>query len=83
MILKIVAVRDAAVDAFMTPIFVHHVGAAIRQFGDEVKKPNSAFSGHPGDFELFELGEFDDSTGSATMLPMPRSISRGADFVEV
>lgn len=81
--LTIIAVRDSAVDAFMQPFFVHATGAAVRLFQDEVNKPGTPFHAHPEDYVLFELGVFDDSTGSVTMLPEPRQLARGKDFVEV
>lgn len=80
--LVIVAVRDSAVDAFMQPFFVHHTGAAVRGFQDEVNRKDSPFAAHPEDYVLFELGAFDDSTGSVTMIEQPRQLARGVDFKE-
>lgn len=83
MILVVCSIRDSAVNAFMRPFFVTAVGQAIRSFGDEVNRKDSDMYSHPDDYELFELGLFDDSTGRVTMLPEPRQLARGADYTEV
>lgn len=68
MILTIVAVKDRAADAFMRPFFVPTANMAIRSFMDEVNRDaadNQMFA-HPDDFDLYEIGVFDDSTGRIT-----------------
>lgn len=71
--MKICVVRDRAVDAFGQPFFVKHVGEAMRSFQDEVNRVGSPFNAHPDDYDLYLLGEYDDSNGAidpvaATML---------------
>jgi len=61
--LILVAVKDRAVDAFMNPFVVPSRGMAIRAFGDEMNKSDSAMRAHPDDYDLYELGEFDQDTG--------------------
>lgn len=63
MALKICCVRDDRTESFMQPIFVRHVGEALRSFESEVNREGSAFNDYPEDFSLYELGIFDDSTG--------------------
>lgn len=76
----VVSVRDSAVNSYMQPFFVPAVGAAVRSFGDEVCRKESPMCGHPDDYELFELGSFDDETGKFVNLPEPRSLTRGKDY---
>ena len=68
MILTIVAVKDRAADAFMRPFFVPTPNMAIRSFMDEVNRDSSdnQLFVHPDDFDLYEIGIFDDSTGRIT-----------------
>jgi len=82
MIYKIVAVRDRAIDAFGVPIFVANVGGAIRSFGDEIKRvdPNNQMNKHPEDYDLYSLGEYDDSTGEFNT-KRPEMIAIGKDYV--
>ena len=79
---RIVTIRDRAADVFGIPSFVMSLGAAVRSFGDEVnKKDGSPLSGHPEDFDLYELGEYDDDTGQFSQ-GIPRQIAVGKDLVK-
>lgn len=82
MILKIVAVRDRAADVFGQPNFVASIGGAIRAFGDQInnKEPNNALAAHPDDFDLYELGTYDDETADFNV-HAPRQIAIGKDLV--
>lgn len=81
MILIVCSVRDRAVDAFMRPIFVPAAGAAIRSFSDEVNRvsPENEMNRHPSDYDLYELGQFDDQTGILSSHSSPRVLMRGQD----
>jgi len=83
MLLKVVVVRDRAADTFAQPFFVPALGLAVRSFGDEVnrKDSNNAISVHPEDFDLYELGTFDDSAARFDLLDSPRCIARAQDYV--
>jgi len=82
-ILTIVAVKDRAVDAYNRPFYVPTIGAAIRSFTDEVNRNESEMNAHPEDYDLYDMGTFDDQTG--TFLPpdggVPRVISRAQDLI--
>lgn len=78
-VIQICAVRDRAIDSFGTPIFVPAIGLAIRSFSDEVNRPDSHFFAHAEDFDLYLLGQFDDSVGALLPLDKPRQISIGKD----
>jgi len=57
------------------------LGVAIRSFTDEVNredKDNQLFN-HPDDFDLYELGVFDDSLGRYELRENPTVIVRGKD----
>lgn len=57
------AIRDLSVGAFMRPFVMQSTAQAVRSFGDEVNRQaadNMMYS-HPEDFELWLLGDFDDS----------------------
>lgn len=82
-ILTIVSVKDRAVDAYNRPFYVPTIGAAIRSFTDEVNRNESEMQAHPEDYDLYDMGTFDDQTG--TFLPpeggIPRVISRAQDLI--
>ena len=60
---KICTIRDRAADVYGQPVFVSSLGAALRSFGDEINNKESVLSKHPDDYDLYELGEFDDNSG--------------------
>jgi len=64
MIYSVCAVRDRAVDGFGTPIFVPHLGSAVRSFQDEINRSESALHAPPEDYDLYSIGTFDDATAS-------------------
>lgn len=80
--LKVVAVYDRAADAFGVPNFVAAIGSAIRGFTDEVNRAaqDNALHNHPEDFDIYELGEYDDSVGRFDLLDDKRLIARAQDL---
>lgn len=64
MIMKIFAVRDAKVEAFLQPFFSPTMPAAIRSISEVVNDPQHTFSKHAADYSLWSLGEFDDTNGN-------------------
>jgi len=81
--LVIVAIRDRAVNAFGRPNFVQAVGQAVRSFSDEVNRraEDNQLNQHPEDFDMFELGTYDDATAQIEMLERPRQIAIGKDLI--
>lgn len=84
MIQVIVSVKDTAAQAFGRPVFVPTTAVAVRSFRDEVNRPDSKedMAKHPDDFELYELGTFDDSTGKIE-INEPRLVARAKDLKDV
>jgi hypothetical protein len=77
--LTLCTVKDRAADAFGRPMFVRSIGEAIRSFSDEVnrKSDDNQLFNHSDDFDLFELGEFDDNTGLFVLHEQPKLVSLG------
>jgi len=77
--LILASVRDRAAEAYGRPMFVPSSGVAIRSFSDEINrndKDNQLFN-HPDDFDLYEFGEFDDTTGLFDLHEQPKLLSLG------
>jgi hypothetical protein len=78
----ITAVRDSAIGAFNRPMFSPSVGATVRSFSDEANrddKENPMYA-HPEDFELWQLGTWNDETGLfAGMAEGPSCVCRAKD----
>lgn len=84
--LTICTVYDSAAQAYNRPIFVPHANLARRSFQDEVNRAGdqaNQMHSHPEDFQLYELGSFDDSNGVFSMLPEPRLICRAQDLKDL
>lgn len=77
------AVRDRVADVFGQPFFSASTGLAVRGFQDEVNRADdkNVLFRHPDDFDLFELGIFDDTTAKFVMLDQPRQLVLGKDSV--
>ena len=53
---KIFAVYDSKVGAYMSPFFMQSAGAALRAWENACGDSNTEFYRHGGDFTLFEIG---------------------------
>ena len=75
----LVSVHDRAAECFGRPMFVVSLGQAIRSFTDEVNRnhEDNQMYRHSNDFDLYNLGLFDDSTGLFE-LHKPELTLRGA-----
>lgn len=78
---KILAVRDRASMTYLNPFAQPARGVAIRTFCELVNDENHQFGKHPNDYELWELGEFDDQTGKFDLYEEPDFVGVGSDFV--
>lgn len=80
---KVFTVYDMAVKAYMPPKFFRDKGEVLRQFIDAANDPETPFYKHPGDYILFELGTFDDQTGTFTSLLVPDRIGVAIEYKKV
>lgn len=77
----VIAVRDIVADVYNVPMFVPHLGGAIRAFGDACQaEGRENIQMHPEDFELYHLGEYDDNTATIEMLTKPKQIAVGSSY---
>ncbi len=75
------AVFDAAVEAYLTPMFFETKGAAIRAFSDACNAEGHHFAAHADDYTLFHIGFFDPREGSLTALSTPDSLGVALQYV--
>lgn len=76
------AVWDSAVQAYARPMYMQSVGQAIRSFGDEVnrKAEDNLLNKHPDDYELHNLGTWDDESGYHVTNDETRCVARAKDL---
>lgn len=70
------AVRDSVAGYFNPPFVTRSLGEAERGFTDAVRDPKHPFNAHPEDYELFQLGTYDDGTGMFEV-GVPVSVAHG------
>jgi hypothetical protein len=72
-------IRDRAAEAYGRPFFLPATGVAIRSFQDEVNRnaPDNQVFAHPDDFDLYELGIFDDFDGKFALHETPKLLALG------
>ena len=80
--MKVVVIRDIKADLWFNPLVVTSVGGAVRSFGDECvnKRENNPLADHPEDYELYELGDWNEQQGSFTLHEKPKQIAVGSNY---
>ena len=67
MISRIFVVYDSKAEAYLQPHFAPTVGLAMRSWEVAVNSSDTQFGKFPADFTLFEIGTYDDLTGTLVM----------------
>lgn len=80
--LIVAAIFDRGVASFGRPFFVPHINAAMRAFTDEVNNSQSDLFKHPEDYDLYELGEFDDSSGKFVLVENPKFLVSALSLIK-
>lgn len=80
--LKAFSIHDDKSGAFMAPFFFPAVGQAVRAFADAANDDSSMIGKHPGDFVLWCLGIFDDSSGGFESIE-PERLGSASEYKEV
>jgi len=81
MYVRMFAVYDSKALAFLQPFFSNSNGSAICAFEDAVHEVKTPIGAHPGDYQLYELGGFNDEDGNITVLRPNKLLCNGLDFV--
>lgn len=71
------AVRDTQLAAYGRPFYAPTIGSGIRAFEDEANHKDSMINRHPEDYELVQLGTFDDESGRHSNLDTPLQLATG------
>ncbi|AXH77586.1 MAG: nonstructural protein [Microviridae sp.] len=74
------SVFDKKAGVYCTPFVSHSVGTATRDFKQAVNDPNSQVCKFASDYELFELGAWDEDTGRIDSVSSPVFIVNGASL---
>lgn len=82
MILKVFSVRDGKGEFYGQPFYAKTLGEAERSFRMLANDDKSMPWKFPEDFDLYEIGEFDDNSGKLKGLETPRHMSKAINLKE-
>lgn len=78
--LKLYSLRDAKAQIFGTPIAILNDALAERHLHRLTNDPQSGVNHYPKDYDLYELGSFDDQTGKLDLLDSPAHKFKAIDY---
>jgi hypothetical protein len=82
MITKIYAVHDIKADAFGTPIFQANDEICIRSLSAVVCDTETTIGKNPEDFNLYNLGAYNNETGLISTLERPELICSAVSLIQ-
>lgn len=82
MLVKVFSVYDSKAQAFLQPFFSSNGATACRMFERAVNEVDSNFGRHAGDYELFEIGDFDDASGTLEPAAHRASLGLASSFLK-
>jgi hypothetical protein len=77
--LKVFAVHDSKVEAYLQPFFCRTTGEALRMWEQTCNDGKSMMATHPTDFSLFEVAEYDEATGRFTQHEVLRPLGTAVE----
>lgn len=80
--LKMYSVRDAKGETYSPPFLAKTPGEAERMFNNEVHNEKSQISKYPEDFDLYQLGTYDDVTGKIKPLDAPQHVVKAINLLK-
>ncbi|AXH73354.1 MAG: nonstructural protein [Microviridae sp.] len=71
---------DEKADVYSNPFTAQNGAVALRSLATAASDPSTEVSKYPHDFTLYELGVFDDSTGTITPHQNPTNLGKASQF---
>lgn len=82
MLKKVFTIYDVKSFTYGPPVCFGKVGEALRWFCDLIAEPQSTICKYPNDFQLFEIGEYED-TSAELISAKPHLIGNAAEYTKV
>jgi len=76
------SIYDQITQVYSTPFFATNVPHGQRLFANAVQDVHSEISRNPHDFDLVQLGTFDDLTGAIEYTPLQKNPLNGGSLVK-
>lgn len=81
MSISVFAIYDRVASTYGTPFYSVNAQTAMRAVSHEVNHTNTILAQNAADFELYELGSFDQDAGAFALFDAPTRICSCAAFV--
>lgn len=81
--LFVCATYDMKAQIFSLPFCSQNEQTALRSFSSEVMNPESGLFLYVDDYQLFALGEYDQTTGHYDLLPTPELLISGSQITNL
>ncbi len=81
MIHTIFTVHDSKAEAFITPFFCPNRAIAIRTFATAANDETHDFHRNAADYQLFEIGTYNDKTSKITQHETPEALGLALTFI--
>lgn len=81
--LSVFSIKDVKAKAFMHPFFTHNAATAEREFRRVLKDPSSQMCHNPEDFELYQVGVWNDEVGVVLASEVPELVITGKAIFEM
>lgn len=79
--MKAFSVFDSKAEAYLLPFFTTTAGQAVRMFSDACMQEDHAFHKHASDYTLFEIGAFDEESGTFSTLSAHVNLGCAVEYV--
>lgn len=76
------SVFDKKAGVYCTPFVSHSIATATRDFTQAVNDPNSQVHKFASDYELYQIGAWDEDTGRMDVCPSPDFVVNGSSLQE-
>lgn len=83
MIMKMYMIYDSKTECFAQPAFFPNKGTALRAVMEAAHDSQTNLAKYPGDFTVFEVGEFDDNRGVIDMYPAKINLGTVLEFQRI
>lgn len=70
----LVSIYDKKAESYLQPMFVATLGVAYRDIQRELRNEQSPLAQYTDDFELWQLGSFDDETAHLETTGFPKKL---------
>lgn len=77
----IFSIKDRAIDGYGDPFAQPSTQHAVRWFRDLINDASTPFAKHPDDYDLYTVGDYEETKGLLEPLKIPELIARGKDLI--